>query len=99
MRAKLSGQCTPDLGTSAEPEIFGDSSPAQKKKRRYSGTGLRRKTKDVRDGRGDLQYFGEADDAGYKGGREIPAGHKSDREDPGWQVSRSHARESAIFPQ
>ncbi|KAG7285558.1 hypothetical protein NEMBOFW57_010187 [Staphylotrichum longicolle] len=55
-------------GTSApEPEIFGDSSPAQKKKRRYSGTGLRRKPKDVRDDRGDLQYFEEADDAGYKG--------------------------------
>jgi hypothetical protein len=58
-------------GTSApEPEILGDSSPAQKKKRRYSGTGLRRKPKDVRDGRGDLQYFEEADDAGYKGDRE-----------------------------
>lgn len=63
-------------GTSApEPEIFGDSSPAQKKKRRYSGTGLRRKPKDVRDDRGDLQYFEEADDAGYKGSpqREDPA--------------------------
>ncbi|KAL2020795.1 hypothetical protein VTK56DRAFT_7993 [Thermocarpiscus australiensis] len=58
-------------GTSApEPEILGDSSPAQKKKRRYSGTGLRRKPKDVQDGRGDLQYFEEADDAGYKGDHE-----------------------------
>jgi hypothetical protein len=58
-------------GTSApEPEILGDSSPAQKKKRRYSGSGLRRKAKDVRDGRGELQYFEEADDAGYKGDRE-----------------------------
>lgn len=58
-------------GTSApEPEILADSSPAQKKKRRYSGTGLRRKPKDVRDGRGDLKYFEEADDAGYKGDRE-----------------------------
>ncbi|KAL2128431.1 hypothetical protein VTI74DRAFT_9197 [Chaetomium olivicolor] len=55
-------------GTSApEPEILADSSPAQKKKRRYSGTGLRRKPKDVRDGRGDLKYFEEADDVGYKG--------------------------------
>ncbi|KAK4122555.1 SAICAR synthase-like protein [Parathielavia appendiculata] len=58
-------------GTSApEPQILRDSSPAQKKKRRYSGAGLRRKPKDVRDGRGDLQYFEEADDAGYKGDRE-----------------------------
>ncbi|KAH6851277.1 hypothetical protein B0I37DRAFT_429860 [Chaetomium sp. MPI-CAGE-AT-0009] len=60
-------------GTSApEPEILG-ASPAQKKKRRYSGTGLRRKPTDVRDGRGDLQYFEEADDASYKGDRESPA--------------------------
>ena len=54
-------------GTSApEPEILGDSSPAQRRKRRYSGTGLRRKPKDVRDARGDLKYFEEADDVGYK---------------------------------
>ncbi|KAK3906476.1 inositol hexakisphosphate kinase 1 [Staphylotrichum tortipilum] len=61
----------PDVtGTSApEPEILGGSSPGMKKKRRYSGTGLRRKPKDVRDGRGDLQYFEEADDAGYNKGR------------------------------
>ncbi|KAK3314768.1 hypothetical protein B0H66DRAFT_321620 [Apodospora peruviana] len=59
-------------GTSApEPEILGDSSPAaQKRKRRYSGTGLRRKPKDVRDARGDLKYFEEADDAGYKSNKE-----------------------------
>jgi len=57
-------------GTSApEPEIIGDSSPAQKRKRRYSGTGLRRKPNDVRDSRGDLKYFEEADDANYKGVR------------------------------
>ncbi|KAK3298011.1 uncharacterized protein B0H64DRAFT_458712 [Chaetomium fimeti] len=60
-------------GTSApEPEILG-ASPAQKKKRRYSGTGLRRKPTDVREGRGDLQYFEEADDATYKGDRESHA--------------------------
>lgn len=58
-------------GTSApEPEILGDSSPAQRKKRRYSGTGLRRKPKDVRDSRGDLKYFEEADDVGYKSNKE-----------------------------
>jgi hypothetical protein len=66
------GEAPKDVtGTSApEPEILGESSPAQKKKRRYSGTGLRRKPKDVREGRGDLKYFAEADDAGYKGDRE-----------------------------
>ncbi|KAL2175237.1 uncharacterized protein P884DRAFT_271522 [Thermothelomyces heterothallicus CBS 202.75] len=64
----------PDVtGTSApEPEILGESSPAQKKKRRYSGTGLRRKPKDVQDGRGNLQYFEEADDAKYKDDRADP---------------------------
>ncbi|KAL2116348.1 hypothetical protein VTJ04DRAFT_8515 [Mycothermus thermophilus] len=54
-------------GTSApEPEILGgDSSPAARmKKRRFSGTGLRRKPRDVRDGRGELKYYAEADDAG-----------------------------------
>ncbi|KAK1761265.1 inositol hexakisphosphate kinase 1 [Echria macrotheca] len=61
-------------GTSApEPEILADSSPAQKKKRRYSGTGLRRKPKDVRDARGDLKYYEEADDVGYKSSKENQA--------------------------
>ncbi|KAK0740611.1 hypothetical protein B0T18DRAFT_431892 [Schizothecium vesticola] len=56
-------------GTSApEPEILGASSPAQKKKRRYSGTGLRRKPKDVQDARGDLKYYEEADEVAYKAG-------------------------------
>mgnify|MGYP002621077362 CR=1 FL=1 len=63
-------------GTSApEPEILGDTSPAQrKKKRRYSGSGLRRKPKDVQDGRGDLEYFEEADDVDYKSARgDVPS--------------------------
>lgn len=60
-------------GTSApEPEILKDASPAQpKKKRRYSGTGLRRKPKDVQDARGDLQYFEEADSAAFKADDDI----------------------------
>ncbi|KAK4167324.1 inositol hexakisphosphate kinase 1 [Cladorrhinum sp. PSN259] len=59
-------------GTSApEPEILAGSSPAaMKKKRRYSGSGLRRKPDDVRDERGSLKYFEEADDIGHKGPRE-----------------------------
>ena len=79
------GEATPKdvTGTSApEPQIFGASSPGQKKKRRYSGTGLRRKPKDVRDGRGDLQYFEDADGATYKGDGEEPAGYKDDHEEP-----------------
>ncbi|KAL1840299.1 hypothetical protein VTJ49DRAFT_588 [Mycothermus thermophilus] len=53
-------------GTSApEPEILSDSSPAARmKKRRFSGTGLRRKPRDVQDSRGSLKYFAEADDTG-----------------------------------
>ncbi|KAK3990538.1 inositol hexakisphosphate kinase 1 [Cladorrhinum sp. PSN332] len=59
-------------GTSApEPEILGGSSPATlKKKRRYSGSGLRRKPDDVREERGNLKYFEEADDISHKGPRE-----------------------------
>ena len=58
-------------GTSApEPETFKNSPVAQKKKRRYSAGGLRRKPQDVQESRGDLKYFEEADDAGYKGDSE-----------------------------
>ena len=58
-------------GTSApEPETLKDSPLAAKKKRRYSAGGLRRKPEDVREPRGDLKYFEEADDAGYKGDNE-----------------------------
>lgn len=58
-------------GTSApEPEIFKDGPVAAKKKRRYSAGGLRRRPEDVLEPRGDLKYFEEADDAGYKGDSE-----------------------------
>lgn len=51
-------------GTSApEPEILNGNPLGTKKKRRYSAGGLRRKPQDVRDNRGDLKYFEEADDA------------------------------------
>ncbi|KAL7943753.1 SAICAR synthase-like protein [Trichoderma barbatum] len=54
-------------GTSApEPETLTTNPLLAKKKRRYSGSGLRRKPQDVRDSRGDLKYFEEADDAEYK---------------------------------
>jgi inositol-hexakisphosphate kinase len=55
-------------GTSApEPEIPPTPSDRGKKKRRYSSGALRRKPEDVEDPRGNLKYFEEADDAGYKG--------------------------------
>lgn len=38
-----------------------------KRKRRYSSGGLRRKPEEDAEDRGDLKYFEEADDAGYKG--------------------------------
>ncbi|KAK2028274.1 inositol polyphosphate kinase [Colletotrichum zoysiae] len=58
-------------GTSApEPETLADKIIAQKKKRRYSGTGLRRKPRTVTESRGHLKYWEEADDAGYRGGDE-----------------------------
>ncbi|KAK5997707.1 putative inositol polyphosphate kinase [Cladobotryum mycophilum] len=55
-------------GTSApEPEtLMANHIAVAKKKRRYSAGGLRRKPQDVRESRGDLKYFEEADDADYK---------------------------------
>lgn len=53
------------------------SSAGGKKKRRYSAGGLRRKPQDVRESRGDLKYFEEADDAGYKGDEEDARGPMS----------------------
>ncbi|KAF6825426.1 inositol hexaphosphate kinase kcs1 [Colletotrichum plurivorum] len=62
-------------GTSApEPETLADKIIAQKKKRRYSGTGLRRKPRTVTESRGNLKYWEEADDAGYRGEDEGQSG-------------------------
>ena len=53
-------------GTSApDPEITRSSQ--EKRQRRYSSGALRRKPAEVAADRGDLKYFEEADDAGYKG--------------------------------
>lgn len=56
-------------GTSApEVEVTNpEDSPKGKRQRRYSSGGLRRKPTEVADDRGNLKYFEEADDAGYKG--------------------------------
>ncbi|OIW28002.1 SAICAR synthase-like protein [Coniochaeta ligniaria NRRL 30616] len=53
-------------GTSApEPEIL-PATPPQRRKRRHSGSALRRRPKDVKDARGDLIYFEEPDELGFK---------------------------------
>jgi len=56
-------------GTSApEPEIpRTQRAPSGKRQRRYSSGGLRRKPSEVAEDRGNLKYFEEADDAGFKG--------------------------------
>jgi len=56
-------------GTSA-PEPVLARTRATTRQRRYSSGGLRRKPSEVADTRGDLKYFEEADDAGYKGDNE-----------------------------
>ncbi|KXJ86646.1 hypothetical protein Micbo1qcDRAFT_125694 [Microdochium bolleyi] len=61
-------------GTSApEPDTLSERFPSPRRKRRYSGSGLRRRPQEVSGGpsdtiqsRGDLQYFEGADDAGYR---------------------------------
>ncbi|TVY41286.1 Inositol hexakisphosphate kinase [Lachnellula subtilissima] len=62
-------------GTSApEPELSRTQSDSPgssgKRQRRYSSGGLRRKPTEVAEDRGNLRYFEEADDAGYKGDAE-----------------------------
>ena len=54
-------------GTSApEAQNFVDQMRPLHRRRRYSGTGLRRKPKNVSDPRGDLKYYEGADEAAYK---------------------------------
>lgn len=57
-------------GSSApEHETLASIPSSLKKKRRFSAGGLRRRPGDVRESRGSLKYFEEADDADYKTGR------------------------------
>jgi hypothetical protein len=82
------GECQEEIedktGTSA-PEYdsrpSGDVQPG-KHKRRYSSGGLRRKPAEVAEGRGNLKYFEEADDAGYKGDGEDDEVFTMDLEPP-----------------
>ncbi|ORY56934.1 uncharacterized protein BCR38DRAFT_402038 [Pseudomassariella vexata] len=69
-------------GTSApEQDTMTDEFAAQqRRKRRYSGTGLRRKPDDVSGSRGNLIYFEDVDDRDYKGDNKsftLPPSHLS----------------------
>lgn len=58
-------------GTSApELDILSETMSPQRRKRRHSGSALRRRPKDVSDSRGNLRYWEEPDEAGYKGDNE-----------------------------
>lgn len=70
LRSDHDGEVKDVTGTSApEPEILTET-PPQKRKRRHSGSALRRKPKDVKDARGDLIYFEEPDEVGFKADEE-----------------------------
>ena len=75
------GQVKDVTGTSApEPEVLKTSVLVAKKKRRFSAGGLRRKPEDVRESRGNLKYYEEADDADYKAEHDGQASSKPDVE-------------------
>jgi inositol-hexakisphosphate 5-kinase len=74
LKAEGPNQVKDVTGTSApEPDTIDEHfPPQQRRKRRYSGTNLRRKPEDLGGSRGDLKYFENVDDAGYKGDIEGP---------------------------
>jgi len=82
-------------GTSApEPEIV--RSPKSHRQRRYSSGGLRRKPTAVAEDRGNLKYFEEADDVGFKGDTDDNADadvFPMDLETTGKPVSASDAKD------
>ncbi|OAA57638.1 inositol hexaphosphate kinase [Niveomyces insectorum RCEF 264] len=76
-------------GTSApEAQMFGDQLRPLHRRRRYSGTGLRRRPKDVTEPRGDLKYYEGPDEAAYK----------ADHEDTAATNTTNTSRSSFIFP-
>ncbi|PSS00575.1 hypothetical protein BD289DRAFT_360938 [Coniella lustricola] len=75
LSAASSETCVEDTndvtGTSApEPDILTEAMIPQRKKRRHSGSALRTRPKDVSESRGNLRYWEEPDEAGYKGDQE-----------------------------
>ncbi|KAI0884648.1 SAICAR synthase-like protein [Annulohypoxylon maeteangense] len=78
-------------GTSApEPEILSEKFPHQNRRRRNSGSKLRRRPQDVTESRGNLKYFEDLDEVEYKRDNEshtglhtlvhVENGHKQDAE-------------------
>lgn len=68
-------------GTSApEPDTLSNVMSPQRRKRRHSGSALRRRPEDVSDSRGDLRYWEEPDEAGYKGDNEEMSGPSQEME-------------------
>ena len=65
------GESVKDVtGTSApEPETMGEALRSQKRTRRYSGSGLRRKPQVGSESRGNLKYFEEADQVLFQDGK------------------------------
>ncbi|KAI1780420.1 SAICAR synthase-like protein [Hypoxylon cercidicola] len=56
-------------GSSApEPETLSEKFPQQRRRRRNSGSKLRRKPQDVTDSRGNLKYFEDPDEVEYRDG-------------------------------
>jgi hypothetical protein len=68
LKADEPGKVKEVAGTSApEPNTLADRFHSeQRRKRRYSGTGLRRRPEDVSGSRGSLKYFEDVDDVEYK---------------------------------
>lgn len=66
--AIVDGDAPEDVtGTSApEAHVVADQLRPRHKRRRYSGTGLRRRPRNVSDPRGDLKYYEGPDEAAYK---------------------------------
>ncbi|TVY68699.1 Inositol hexakisphosphate kinase [Lachnellula suecica] len=91
----VDGEFDAKAGTSApEPEISRtQDNPSGKRQRRYSSGGLRRRPSEVAENRGNLKYFEEADDAGYKGDVEEDV-FAMDPEPPGGKgVSQSETKD------
>lgn len=87
-------------GTSAPEADTPAESQKSKRKRRYSSGGLRRKPEAVEDARGNLKYFEEADDAGYKAdGDGEDDLFKMDTENPMTSLSLLHSPSSAATAQ
>lgn len=92
LRDEHDGEVRDVTGTSApEPEIL-PATPPQRRKRRHSGSALRRRPKDVKDDRGNLIYFEEPDEVGFKADSEDNVAQALDRaSDDTYQLSAEPA--------